>query len=111
MAATLTLKSTTGLALPQEPIPSEYAYLTWDEPPRWSGASDVPLWFDSPDRGSRPLFLRDFYRSVVTDRGLLPKVAERDATEFIRGVHEAQALLGLQRAAQDRKGTRLNSSH
>src|SRR3546814_5178514 len=79
MAATLTLKSTTGLALPQEPIPSEYAYLTWDEPPRWSGASDVPLWFDSPDRGSRPLFLRDFYRSVVTDRGLLPKVAERDA--------------------------------
>src|SRR3546814_7027860 len=58
MAATLTLKSTTGLALPQEPIPSEYAYLTWDEPPRWSGASDVPLWFDSPDRERSRLFSR-----------------------------------------------------
>lgn len=100
MAATLILKSTTGLALPQEPFPAEYAYLTYEEPPRLAGAADVPLWFDSPDRGSRPLFLRDFYRSVVTDRGLLPKVAERDVTAFIRGAREAHALLGLHRAAE-----------
>lgn len=98
--ATLTLSTITGMSLPQRDIPTEYRYLTWEEPPRLSGAADVPLWFDSPDRGSRPLFLRDFYRSVVTERGLLPKVAERDATEFFRGIEEARALLGLQRAAQ-----------
>lgn len=100
MAATLILKSTTGMALPQESVPAEYAYLTWEEAPRLAGAADVPLWFDAPERGSRPLFLRDFYRSVVTDRGLLPKVAERDVTAFIRGAREARALLGLHRAAE-----------
>src|SRR3546814_10637003 len=97
---TATLTPIPEALLPQEPIPAEYAYLTWEEPPRLGGAADVPLWFDSPDRGSRPLFLRDFYRAVVTDRGLLPKVAEHDATAFLRGVREA-----------DRKSTRLNSSH
>lgn len=100
MAATLILTSTSGMRLPQEPIPTEYAYLTYEEPPRLAGAADVPLWFDAPERGSRPLFLRDFYRSVVTERGLLPKVAEHDASLFFQGIQEARALLGLHRAAE-----------
>lgn len=101
MAATLILKSTSGIALPQERIPTEYAYLTWEENPRLAGPADVPLWFDAPERGSRPLFLRDFQRSYFTpDRGLMPEVAQHDATEFLRGVREARALLGLHRAAQ-----------
>ncbi len=100
MTATLILNSTTGIRFPQEPLPTEYAYLTREEPPRLAGAADVPLWFYAPERGSRPLFLRDFYRAVVTDRGLLPQVAEHDAEPFFGGVREAQALLGLQQAAQ-----------
>ena len=97
---TATLTPVPEALLPQEPVPTEYRYLAPDEEPRIAGAADVPLWFYAPERGSRPLFLRDFYRAVVTDRGLLPKVAEHDATAFLRGVREARALLGLQRAAQ-----------
>jgi len=97
---TATLTPVPEALLPQEPLPSEYRYLTPDDAPRLAEAADVPLWFYAPERGSRPLFLRDFYRAVVTDRGLLPQVAEHDATAFLRGVQEAQALLGLQRAAQ-----------
>lgn len=100
MAATLILKSTSGMRLPQEAIPTEYAYLTWEEPPRLAGAADVPLWFDAPERGSRPLFLRDFFRSVVTERGIVPAVAERDLVPFFSGSREARALLGLRRAAE-----------
>lgn len=87
--------------LPQEPIPSEYRYLAPDEAPRLGGAADVPLWFYSPERGSRPLFLRDFYRIVCDEaRGLWPKVAERDVTEFIRGAREGHALVSLRKAAE-----------
>jgi hypothetical protein len=98
--ATLILKSTSGIALPQEPFPAEYDYLTWEEPPRLAGAADVPLWFDAPQRGKRPLFLRDFRRLYVTARGVVPEVAERDLVPFFTGIREASALLGLQRAAQ-----------
>lgn len=100
MAATLILKSNSGMRLPQEAIPTEYAYLTWEENPRLAGPADVPLWFEAPERGSRPLFLRDFRRSVVTQRGLVPQVAERDLVPFFSGSREARALLGLRRAAE-----------
>lgn len=83
------------------PVPDEYRYLAPDEEPRLAAAADVPLWFDSPDRGARPLFLRDFYRMVCDEaRGLWPKVAERDVTEFIRGAHEGHALVDLRKAAE-----------
>ena len=97
---TATLTPVPEALLPQEPLPTEYAYLDAEPVPRLAGAADVPLWFYAPERGSRPLFLRDFYRAVVTEHGLWPKVAEHDATAFLRGVREARALLGLQRAAQ-----------
>ncbi len=97
---TATLTPVPEALLPQEPLPTEYAYLDAEPVPRLAGAADVPLWFEAPERGTRPLFLRNFYRAVVTERGLLPQVAERDATAFLRGVREARALLGLQRAAQ-----------
>lgn len=100
MAATLILTSTTGMRLPQEPIPADYAYLTYEEPPRLAGAADVPLWFDAPERGSRPLFLRDFRRMFVRERGIVPAVAERDLVPFFEGITEARALLGLHRAAE-----------
>lgn len=100
MAATLILKSTSGIALPQERIPTEYEYLTFEEPPRLAGAADVPLWFESPERGSRPLFLRDFRRMFVRERGLVPAVAERDLVPFFSGSREARALLGLHRAVE-----------
>jgi|SRR5690606_21132625 len=100
MSATLHLTSITGMALPQGPFPPEYAYLEWEEPPRLAGAADVPLYFDSPTRGSAPVFLREFRRWVMTARGLMPGVAERDITEFIRGAREASALMGLHRAAE-----------
>lgn len=87
--------------LPQEPIPTEYRYLAPDEEPRLGGAADVPLWFDSPERGSRPLFLRDFYRMVCDEaRGLLPQVAEHDLSAFILRAREGHALVDLRKAAE-----------
>lgn len=100
MSATLYLTSITGMALPQGPFPPEYAYLEWEEPPRLAGAADVPLYFDSPTRGSAPVFLREFRRWVMTARGLMPGVAERDVTEFIRGAREGHALVSLRKAAE-----------
>lgn len=98
--ATLVMNSTTGISLPQREIPVEYAYLTPEEPPRIAGAADVPLWFYSPERGSRPLFLRHFYRMCVTARGLVPEVAEHDLTPFILRAREGHALVGLRKAAE-----------
>lgn len=100
MSATLYLTSITGMALPQGPFPPEYAYLAREEPPRLAGAADVPLYFDSPTRGSAPVFLREFRRWVMTTRGLMPGVAERDVTEFIRGAREGHALVSLRKAAE-----------
>ena len=98
---TATLTPIPEALLPQEPVPTEYRYLAPDEEPRLAAAADVPLWFDSPERGSRPLFLRDFYRMVCDEaRGLLPQVAERDLSAFILGAREGHALVGLRKAAE-----------
>lgn len=98
---TATLTPIPEVLLPQEPIPTEYGYLVPDEEPRIAGAADVPLWFYAPERGSRPLFLRDFYRMVVDEaRGLLPQVAERDLSSFILRAREGHALVSLSKAAE-----------
>jgi hypothetical protein len=99
MSATLT--PVPEALLPQEPLPAEYAYLAAEEPPRLAGAADLPLWFDSPARGSHPLFLRDFYRMVCDEvRGLMPQVAEHDLSAFILRAREGHALVGLRKAAE-----------
>lgn len=98
---TATLTPIPEALLPQEPIPTEYRYLTPDEEPRLAAAADVPLWFDLPERGAKPLFLRDFYRLVCDEaRGLLPQVAEHDLSAFILRAHEGHALVGLRKAAE-----------
>lgn len=98
---TATLTPIPEALLPQEPIPTEYGYLVPDEEPRLAAAADVPLWFDSPERGSRPLFLRDFYRMVCDEaRGLLPQVAEHDLSAFILRAREGHALVDLRKAAE-----------
>jgi hypothetical protein len=98
---TATLTPIPEALLPQEPIPTEYRYLTPDDVPRLAAAADVPLWFDSPERGSRPLFLRDFYRMVCDEaRGLLPQVAEHDLSAFILRAREGHALVDLRKAAE-----------
>lgn len=98
---TATLTPVPEALLPQEPIPAEYGYLAPDEEPRLAAAADVPLWFDSPERGSRPLFLRDFYRMVCDEaRGLLPQVAEHDLSAFILRAREGHALVDLRKAAE-----------
>lgn len=98
---TATLTPVPEALLPQEPIPTEYRYLTPDEEPRLAAAADVPLWFDLPERGSKPLFLRNFYRMVCDEaRGLLPQVAERDLSAFVLGAREGHALVGLRKAAE-----------
>lgn len=98
---TATLTPVPEALLPQEPVPTEYRYLTPDEEPRLAAAADVPLWFDLPERGSRPLFLRNFYRLVCDEaRGLLPQVAEHDLSAFILRAREGHALVGLRKAAE-----------
>jgi hypothetical protein len=99
--STATLTPIPEALLPQEPVPDEYRYLTWEEPPPLAGAADVPLWFDAPERGSRPLFLRRFYVAVVDEaRGLIPRVAERNLAGFLLGAREGHALVGLRKAAE-----------
>ena len=98
--ATLVMNSTTGISLPQREMPTEYGYLFPDALPRLAGAADVPLWFDAPARGTRPLFLRDFKRMYVTPRGLMPEVAEHDLAPFILRAREGHALVGLRKAAE-----------
>lgn len=76
-------------------------YLMLDETPRLAGAADVPLWFYAPERGSRPMFLRNFYRLICDEvRGLVPQVAERDLAAFVLGAREGHALVGLRKAAE-----------
>lgn len=98
---TATLTPIPEALLPQEPVPTEYRYLAPEGEPKIAGAADVPLWFYAPERGSRPLFLRNFYRMVCDEaRGLLPQVAERDLSAFILGAREGHALSGLRKAAE-----------
>jgi hypothetical protein len=98
---TATLTPIPEAMLPQEPVPTEYHYLAPDEEPRLASAGDVPLWFYAPERGSRPLFLRNFYRMVCDETsGLLPQVGERNLSAFILGAREGHALVGLRKAAE-----------